>query len=91
MGDGTAETTTVSEDLPSSERSRLVRLCTYLTGDAHAAEDLAQESLLTAWRLEHQLREPAKRSQWLSGIARNLSLHWRRRRGPEIERLGHAR
>ncbi len=44
-----------------------------------------------AWRLEHQLREPEKRSQWLAGIARNLSLHWRRRRGLELERFGRPR
>jgi len=67
----------------SLERVRLVRLCARLTGDAHAAEDLAQEALLVAWQQEHALRDPGKRAQWLSGIARNLCLHWRRRRGLE--------
>jgi len=32
------------------ERTRLVRLCTLLTGDSAAAEDLAQETLVEAWR-----------------------------------------
>jgi RNA polymerase sigma-70 factor (ECF subfamily) len=57
-----------------------------LTGDAHAAEDLAQETLLLAWRQERELRDPDRRPRWLSGIARNLCLHWLRRRGLEASR-----
>ena len=33
-----------------SERRRLVRLCATISGDRDAAEDLAQETLLEAWR-----------------------------------------
>jgi len=40
------------------ERDRLVRLCAKLTGDAAAAEDLAQETLLAAWRQVDTLRNP---------------------------------
>ncbi len=47
----------------ASERSNLVRLCMRLTGDPHAAEDLAQETLLVAWRHEQELRDPGKRAQ----------------------------
>ncbi len=70
----------------SSERARLVRLCAQLTGDAHAAEDLAQETLLVAFQRERALRDPDRRAQWLSGIARNLCSHWRRKRGLEYTR-----
>ncbi len=63
------------------ERSRLVRLCASITRDGDIAEDLAQETLLEAWRHEHMLRDPERRSQWLSGIARNVCLRWMRRHG----------
>jgi len=71
------------------ERARLVRLCARLTGDAGAAEDLAQETLLVAFQHEQALRDPAKRTQWLSGIARNLCLHWGRRKGLERARFAY--
>ncbi len=73
------------------ERARLVRLCGRLTGDRHAAEDLAQETLVVAWRHERELRDPLKRTQWLSGIARNVCLHWMRRRGVEQAGLAYPR
>lgn len=71
----------------AAERVRLVRLCTRLTGDREAAEDLAQETLLEAWRNEHMLRDPQARDRWLNGIARNLCLRWGRTRGRERARL----
>jgi len=70
----------------AAERARLVRLCLGLTGDRQAAEDLAQETLLIALQQKHTLRDPARHAQWLSGIARNLCLHWTRRRGLERAR-----
>ena len=69
-----------------SERARLVRLCARLTGDSDAAEDLAQETLVAAWRHERALRDPLKRAQWLSGIARNLCRQWARQHGRELAR-----
>jgi RNA polymerase sigma factor (sigma-70 family) len=69
-----------------AERSRLVRLCFTITGDASAAEDLAQEALLVGWQQEQALRDPQRRAQRLSGIARNLCLHWQRRKGLERTR-----
>ncbi len=71
----------------ASERSNLVRLCMRLTGDPHAAEDLAQETLLVAWRHEQELRDPGKRAQWLAGIACNVCLMWARKRARESARL----
>ena len=36
------------------ERTRLVQLCARIVGDREAAEDLAQETLLEAWRHDKQ-------------------------------------
>ncbi len=72
------------------ERTRLVRFCAYLTGDREAAEDLAQETLLEAWRHLTKLAGPAEeaaRAKWLTGIARNVCLRWGRQRGHEAARL----
>src|SRR5438045_8384917 len=50
--------------------SRLIYARLYLeTGDAHQAEDLLQETLLTAYRTIRQLAEPAKFRAWLLRIA----------------------
>lgn len=59
---------------------RLVGLCARLTGDIDAAEDLAQETLLEAWRSGHRLRDEARQVQWLSGIAHNVCRRWMRAR-----------
>jgi RNA polymerase sigma factor (sigma-70 family) len=69
------------------ERARLVRLCARLTGDREAAEDLAQETLLVAWRNSHKLYGPELHSKWLAGIARKVCLSWARGRGRELRRL----
>ena len=69
------------------EYPRLVRLCAHLTGNIDVAEDLAQETLFVALQHEHELRDPAKRPAWLSGIARNICLMWARKRARESERV----
>ena len=66
------------------DRARLVRLCAAISGDRHAADDLAQETLLEAWRIRSKLREPAGFEPWLSAIARNVCRRWARRRGREL-------
>lgn len=71
----------------AAERVRLVHLCAYLTGSPDAAEDLAQEVLLVGWSRASRLRDPARRSQWLSGIARHLCLHWFRRHRRDLAHL----
>ena len=71
-----------------SERRRLVRLCASITGDQASAEDLAQETLLEAWRHRDRLREPSGTDRWLSAIARNVCHRWSRRRGRDSVLVG---
>jgi RNA polymerase sigma factor (sigma-70 family) len=76
-----------SQFISPQERTQLVRLCAALTADREAAEDLAQEALFEAWRSRDTLRDPARRPQWLSGIARNVCLRWQRQRGRDAAHL----
>jgi RNA polymerase sigma factor (sigma-70 family) len=69
-----------------AERAGLVRFCARLTGDPDAAEDLAQQALIEAWRHGGSLREPSARGAWLRRIARNVCAGWARRRGRELAR-----
>lgn len=64
----------------AAERMRLVRLCARLVGDWDVAEDLAQETLLEAWRMRESLRETAGMSPWLAAIARHICLRYGRQR-----------
>jgi RNA polymerase sigma-70 factor (ECF subfamily) len=74
----------VMEEVLAGERARLVRLCAKITGDHAAAEDLAQETLLEAWRHAHKLHDPQGYAPWLSAIARNVCFRWRQRRGRDL-------
>lgn len=73
-----------------SERARLVRLCARLSGNADAAEDLAQETMIEAWRNADNLRDESAYSAWLSGIARNVCLRWTRRHAREAAHRAHV-
>jgi RNA polymerase sigma factor (sigma-70 family) len=64
-----------------AERARLVRLCAVLSGDGEAAEDLAQETLLEAWRHRHKVTDARGADRWIAAIARNVCLRWGRTRG----------
>lgn len=46
-----------TDALLGAEWPRLVRLCAHLANDPQVAEDLAQETLVEAWRNWHKLRE----------------------------------
>ncbi|HZC06628.1 MAG TPA: sigma-70 family RNA polymerase sigma factor [Ktedonobacterales bacterium] len=74
----------------AGERARLVRLCQLLTSSADSAEDLAQETLLEAWRLLDRLREPEGLGAWLTAIARNVCHRWLRAHGREQAHLAPA-
>ena len=49
------------------------------TGDSHQAEDLLQETLLTAYRTLGQLTQPGKFRSWLLKIAQNHAIDAARR------------
>lgn len=68
----------------STERRRLVGLCAHLTNCADVAEDLAQETLVEAWRHIGALRDEAGRTPWLNAIARHVCLRWMRTQGREM-------
>src|SRR2546430_4891878 len=60
--------------------SRLVFARLYLeTGDTHHAEDLLQETLLTAFRSLGGLQEPKTFRTWLLTIAQNVAIDAARR------------
>lgn len=84
MTQSAAPLLTAQEALPdvfARERASLVRLCARLSGQSAAAEDLAQETMLEAWRHRHALRQPDRAEAWLGGIARNVCLRWLRTYG----------
>ncbi len=74
---------TMECDILARDRAHALRLLTALTRDREVAEDLAQETLVEAWRHAHKLHDPAGRTPWLSAIARNVYRRWRRRQGCE--------
>jgi RNA polymerase sigma-70 factor (ECF subfamily) len=51
------------------------------------AEDLAQETLITAWRSRDRLRDGMLWQAWLTGIARNVCLRWIRMQSRHNARL----
>lgn len=78
--------------LLAGERARLVGFCARLTGKPSVAEDLAQETLLEAWRNQHKLSEEdltnsTNRAKWLSAIARNVCLRWGRSHSRDLAHL----
>jgi len=70
-----------------AERPRLVRLCTQLSGNPALGDELAQETLVEAWKNSQKLTDPLGVSAWLSAIARNVCLRSRRNQGREISRI----
>jgi RNA polymerase sigma factor (sigma-70 family) len=64
-----------------AQRTQLVRFLTRRVGDADVAEDLAQETLIEAWRHADRLADPDARGRWLFGIARNVCRRWDRANG----------
>src|SRR6266851_5247301 len=60
--------------------SRLVFARLFLeTGDTHQAEDLLQETLLTAYRTIGQVMQPERFRGWLLQIAQNIAHNAARR------------
>ncbi|HEX3269868.1 MAG TPA: RNA polymerase sigma factor [Ktedonobacterales bacterium] len=74
----------------ATERPRLVSFCAHVSGSWDAAEDLAQETLLEAWRVRDRLHDADGLASWLTAIARNVCLRWRRSKGRESVYLAHG-
>ncbi|HEX8733156.1 MAG TPA: RNA polymerase sigma factor [Ktedonobacterales bacterium] len=70
----------------AAARPRLARLARLNGASADEAEDIAQETLLTAWRSLDHLRQPERFDAWLDGICRNLSRKAAHRATSERER-----
>jgi RNA polymerase sigma factor (sigma-70 family) len=75
---------------PSQEteqyRARVTRYIRYLVHDTGEAEDLAQETLLKAYRLRNTLRDPAALESWLYQIATHMSIDRLRQRARTVAR-----
>ena len=71
---GTDTNDAMVEIFSQAERERVVRICARLSRSVDAAEDLAQETLLEAWKAQDRLRDSSSRAAWLAGIARNVCL-----------------
>jgi RNA polymerase sigma factor (sigma-70 family) len=76
----------LSGDLNSlfaAARPRLIRLARLRGATDEQAEDIAQETLLTAWRSLDHLRATSRFDAWLDGICRNVSRRYARDEAPE--------
>jgi RNA polymerase sigma-70 factor (ECF subfamily) len=59
---------------------RVRGLAILLVPDAHAAEDVIQETFLRAYRGLRDCADPDRFGAWVSGIARNHAREWLRSR-----------
>ncbi len=64
------------EELVRRWTPRVLAVCRSKAGRYQAAEDLAQEALLRAYRALSSLAEPEKFGNWLYGIAARTCLDW---------------
>lgn len=73
-------------DLVSRYQGLVYSVCCKMTGDAAAAEDVAQETFIKAFRALAAYRHEAAFSTWLYQIAVRQCLDWRRRQQRETAR-----
>jgi RNA polymerase sigma-70 factor (ECF subfamily) len=66
------------EDLVRRWSARILAFCHARVGNYHAAEDLAQESLLRGLRGLATLQAPEQFGTWLCGIALRVCRDWRK-------------
>jgi len=71
----------------AAARPRLARLARLNGATADEAEDIAQETLLIAWRSFDHLRAVERFDAWLDGICRNVSRHSARAAISQRERV----
>ena len=61
-------------DVLETHLPHVYRFALQLAGDPDAAQDIAQETMLRAWRWRKRLREPRAAKRWLLTVAANI---WR--------------
>src|SRR5688572_10756336 len=84
------EETIQFEAVLTEQRDHLVRLCGWFSGVPEVAEDLAQETLIAAWKSQDQLMSLDKLKPWTSSIARNVCLNWSRRHYREQRQVAYS-
>jgi len=67
-----------ADELVDRWAARVLAFCHTRVGDAHIAEDLAQEALLRGLRSLRTLESPEKFGSWVCGIAVRVCLDWRK-------------
>jgi RNA polymerase sigma-70 factor (ECF subfamily) len=76
-----ANATRASFEAAVHEHSRrLYGVALSITRDAHEAEDAVQETMVKAWKRWHSLRDPDRRSAWLTRICVNHCISRKRKR-----------
>src|SRR5699024_8991644 len=71
------------EDLVSFYQNKIYQHCYRMLGNAHEAEDMAQEAFIRAYVNIHSFDDNRKFSTWLFRIATNLSIDRLRKKKPD--------
>ena len=74
------------EELLLLARPRLLNVARKYGVPGDAADDIAQETLLEAWRHLANLRDPERFDAWLNGICHNVCRRWSQTRSKETQR-----
>ncbi len=72
------------EQVFQEERPRLLRWMQSLSGDLYIAEDLVQETYVTAWQQQHNITDMSGVDKWLNAIAYNIYKRWYRANGKQL-------
>ncbi|MEL7435136.1 MAG: sigma-70 family RNA polymerase sigma factor, partial [Chloroflexota bacterium] len=77
---------TTLEKVFRDERPRLYRWMLSLTQQHHFAEDIVQETYITAWQNQHKITDITGIDKWLNAIAYNIYRRWQRQQGTHVSR-----
>ena len=69
-------------DLAQDQTRFLYNVAYRYAGNRYDAEDLVQETVHTAYKKFHQLRDSRKFKRWMFAILRNHFLKWQRKKTP---------
>lgn len=67
------------EQLIAQNETKIINLIHSMTGDYHLAQDLAQETLVKAFKSRHSFNGQSKFSTWLYRIAVNATIDYQRK------------